>query len=100
MERRSSSPLLVGPAELGESLRALRLGSEDTVGQMTDSLARHGQLVLVGRGRERDVDEHRPGIRHGVQRKDGRLGATVLHLWHPEADRSRLDLNQRQRTAH
>ena len=23
-------------------------------------------------------------------------GATVLHLWHPEADRSRLDLNQRQ----
>ena len=47
MERRSSSPLLVGPAELGESLRALRLGSEDTVGQMTDSLARHGQLTAL-----------------------------------------------------
>jgi len=38
---------LVAPAELGESLRALRLGGEDTAGQMADSLARHGQLSAL-----------------------------------------------------
>jgi GT2 family glycosyltransferase len=38
-------------------------------------------------------------LRAGVRRKDG-LGATgVLHLWHPEADRSRLSDNE-QRLAH
>jgi hypothetical protein len=35
-------------------------------------------------------------IRNGVRRRDGRLGATVLHLWHPEADRSGLKANQQQ----
>ena len=51
--------------------------------------------AFTGWGRE-DSDIFVRMIRHGVRRKDGRLGATVLHLWHPEADRSRLDLNQRQ----
>ena len=51
--------------------------------------------AFTGWGRE-DSDIFVRMIRHGVWRKDGRLGATVLHLWHPEADRSRLDTNQRQ----
>jgi glycosyltransferase involved in cell wall biosynthesis len=33
-------------------------------------------------------------IRAGVKRKDGRFGTGMLHLWHPEADRSRLSANQ------
>jgi len=30
----------------------------------------------------------------GVRRKDGRFATGVLHLWHPESDRSRLQANQ------
>ena len=30
----------------------------------------------------------------GVRRKDGRFATGVLHLWHPEADRSRLPENE------
>jgi glycosyltransferase involved in cell wall biosynthesis len=33
-------------------------------------------------------------MRAGVCRKDGRFATGVLHLWHPEADRSRLAANQ------
>jgi len=32
----------------------------------------------------------------GVRRKDGRMATGVLHLWHPEADRSRLQENERR----
>src|SRR5205823_5144561 len=32
----------------------------------------------------------------GVRRKDGNFGTGVLHLWHPESDRSRLPDNQRR----
>jgi glycosyltransferase involved in cell wall biosynthesis len=35
-------------------------------------------------------------IRAGVRRKDGRFATGVLHLWHPEADRSRFASNQAQ----
>jgi len=35
-------------------------------------------------------------IRAGVRRKDGRFATGVLHLWHPEADRSRFSANQAQ----
>jgi hypothetical protein len=35
-------------------------------------------------------------IRHGIRRRNARLEATVLHLWHPEQDRSRLEENERQ----
>jgi glycosyltransferase involved in cell wall biosynthesis len=34
-------------------------------------------------------------IRAGIRRKDGRFGPGVLHLWHPEADRTRLADNDR-----
>jgi glycosyltransferase involved in cell wall biosynthesis len=33
-------------------------------------------------------------IRSGISRKDGRFATGVLHLWHPEADRTRLATNQ------
>ncbi|MEJ0077660.1 MAG: glycosyltransferase family 2 protein [Alphaproteobacteria bacterium] len=35
-------------------------------------------------------------IRGGVWRKDGRFATGVLHLWHPEADRSRFAANKTQ----
>jgi glycosyltransferase involved in cell wall biosynthesis len=48
-----------------------------------------------GWGRE-DSDIFIRLIRAGVRRKDGRFACGVLHLWHPEADRSRLAENDRQ----
>ncbi|MBV9238483.1 MAG: glycosyltransferase family 2 protein [Xanthobacteraceae bacterium] len=51
--------------------------------------------AFVGWGRE-DSDMFARMIRHGIRRRNARLDATVLHLWHPEQDRSRLDENQRQ----
>jgi glycosyltransferase involved in cell wall biosynthesis len=35
-------------------------------------------------------------IRAGVRRKDGRFATGVMHLWHPEADRSRFAANKTQ----
>ena len=32
----------------------------------------------------------------GVRRKDGACATGVLHLWHPEADRSRLSMNEKR----
>jgi len=43
----SSSAVVVAPAKLGEALRPLRLGGEDAVGRMAESLARYGQLTAV-----------------------------------------------------
>jgi glycosyltransferase involved in cell wall biosynthesis len=51
--------------------------------------------AFVGWGRE-DSDMFARMIRHGVRRRNARLETTVLHLWHPEQDRSRLEENQRQ----
>jgi glycosyltransferase involved in cell wall biosynthesis len=48
-----------------------------------------------GWGRE-DSDIFIRLIRAGVRRKDGRFASGVLHLWHPEADRSHLGDNDRQ----
>ena len=48
-----------------------------------------------GWGRE-DSDIFIRLIRAGVHRKDGRFASAVLHLWHHEADRSRLPENDRQ----
>jgi glycosyltransferase involved in cell wall biosynthesis len=48
-----------------------------------------------GWGRE-DSDLFIRLIRAGVRRKDGRFATGVLHLCHPEADRSRLAENDRQ----
>jgi glycosyltransferase involved in cell wall biosynthesis len=48
-----------------------------------------------GWGRE-DSDIFIRLIRAGVRRKDGRFATGVLHLWHREADRSGLDVNERQ----
>ncbi|MGD0150910.1 MAG: glycosyltransferase family 2 protein [Xanthobacteraceae bacterium] len=35
-------------------------------------------------------------MRAGVRRRDGRMATGVLHLWHAEADRSRLPENERR----
>ena len=51
--------------------------------------------AFSGWGRE-DSDIFVRMIRAGVRRKDGRFATGVLHLWHPEADRSRLAENERQ----
>jgi GT2 family glycosyltransferase len=48
-----------------------------------------------GWGRE-DSDIFIRLVRAGVRRKDGRFASAVLHLWHPDADRSRLADNDRQ----
>ena len=47
---------------------------------------------FTGWGRE-DSDIFIRMIRNGVRRKDGRFATAVLHLWHKEADRSRLPAN-------
>jgi glycosyltransferase involved in cell wall biosynthesis len=47
----------------------------------------------TGWGRE-DSDLFVRLIRNGVRRKDGRFATAVLHLWHPEAERSELPDNQ------
>jgi glycosyltransferase involved in cell wall biosynthesis len=51
--------------------------------------------AYVGWGRE-DSDLLVRLIRSGVRRKDGVFATGVLHLWHPEADRSQLAENQRR----
>ena len=47
------------------------------------------ETSFVGWGLE-DSDIIIRMIRSGVKRKDGRFATGVLHLWHPEADRSQL----------
>jgi glycosyltransferase involved in cell wall biosynthesis len=51
--------------------------------------------AFTGWGRE-DSDIFIRMIRAGVLRKDGRFATAVLHLWHPEADRSKLADNEKQ----
>jgi glycosyltransferase involved in cell wall biosynthesis len=53
------------------------------------------ETSFVGWGLE-DSDIVIRMIRAGVRRKDGRFATGVLHLWHPEADRSRFAANQAQ----
>lgn len=49
--------------------------------------------AFTGWGRE-DSDIFIRMIRNRTFRKDGRFGTAVLHLWHPEADRSKLVENE------
>lgn len=51
------------------------------------------ESTLVGWGPE-DSDVVIRMIRSGVLRKDGRFATGVLHLWHKDADRSRLAANR------
>jgi glycosyltransferase involved in cell wall biosynthesis len=65
------------------------------VGCFRDDLERVDgfDAIFTGWGRE-DSDLFVRLIRSGVRRKDGRFATGVLHLWHPESDRSRLPGNQ------
>lgn len=47
MRAASSAAVEVSPGALGEALRGLRLGGEDAVSRMAESLARYGQLTAV-----------------------------------------------------
>jgi glycosyltransferase involved in cell wall biosynthesis len=49
--------------------------------------------AFTGWGRE-DSDLFARLIGSGVRRKDGRFATGVLHLWHPESERTRLSENQ------
>jgi glycosyltransferase involved in cell wall biosynthesis len=80
-----------------------RLGARDWRSARGGNLAvRREDLVRVdgfdaairGWGRE-DSDLIIRLMRAGIRRKDGRYAAGVLHLWHPESDRSRLAENDR-----
>jgi hypothetical protein len=51
--------------------------------------------AYAGWGRE-DSDLLVRLLRAGVRRKDGVFATGVLHLWHPQADRSQLPENERQ----
>jgi hypothetical protein len=51
--------------------------------------------AFSGWGRE-DSDLLVRLLRAGVRRKDGSLATGVLHLWHPDADRTRLSENDRR----
>jgi len=51
--------------------------------------------AFSGWGRE-DSDLMVRLLRAGVRRKDGAFATGVLHLWHPEADRSRLSENEQR----
>lgn len=63
---------------------------------LTDLIAVDGfDSGFTGWGRE-DSDIFIRMIRNGVHRKDGRFATAVLHLWHKEADRSRLQMNDRK----
>jgi glycosyltransferase involved in cell wall biosynthesis len=48
---------------------------------------------FTGWGRE-DSDLFIRLIRNGIRRKDGRFATGVLHLWHPDSERSQLPDNQ------
>ena len=52
----------------------------------------------VGWGRE-DSDLLIRLLRAGIRRKDGTFATGVLHLWHPEADRSALSQNDQRLNA-
>jgi glycosyltransferase involved in cell wall biosynthesis len=51
--------------------------------------------MFTGWGRE-DSDIFVRMIRYHIRRKDGRYATAVIHLWHPEADRSQLPANDQQ----
>jgi glycosyltransferase involved in cell wall biosynthesis len=80
-----------------------RLGAHAWLGARSANLAvRRDDLARVdgfdaafnGWGRE-DSDLMIRLIRSGTRRKDGRFATGVLHLWHPDFDRSRLPGNDR-----
>jgi glycosyltransferase involved in cell wall biosynthesis len=84
-------PLRRRHASAWEGARACNLGV-----WRSDLIAVDGfDSGFAGWGRE-DSDLFVRLMRSGVRRKDGRMATGVLHLWHPEADRSHLPDNNRR----
>jgi glycosyltransferase involved in cell wall biosynthesis len=89
-------PLPLGPLrQLGPA--AWRSARGTNLAIRREDLARVDgfDATFNGWGRE-DSDIMVRLIRAGVRRKDGRYATAVLHLWHPEFDRSRLPENERR----
>ena len=89
-------PLPLGPLRrLGPA--AWRSARGTNLAIRRDDLARVDgfDATFNGWGRE-DSDIMVRLIRAGVRRKDGRCATAVLHLWHPDFDRSRLPDNERR----
>jgi glycosyltransferase involved in cell wall biosynthesis len=89
-------PLPLGPLrQLGPT--AWRSARGTNLAIRYDDLARVDgfDASFSGWGRE-DSDIMVRLIRAGVRRKDGRYATAVLHLWHPDFDRSRLLDNERR----
>jgi glycosyltransferase involved in cell wall biosynthesis len=89
-------PLPLGPLRrLGPG--AWRSARGTNLAIRRDDLARVDgfDATFNGWGRE-DSDIMVRLIRAGVRRKDGRYATAVLHLWHPDFDRSRLPENERR----
>lgn len=77
--------------------RAWRAGRGANIGVWrSDLVAIDGfDCAFAGWGRE-DSDLFVRLMRAGVRRKDGRWATGVLHLWHPDAERSELPENDRR----
>ena len=89
-------PLPLGPLRrLGPS--AWRSARGTNLAIRREDLARVDgfDATFNGWGRE-DSDIMVRLIRAGARRKDGRYATAVLHLWHPQFDRSRLPDNDRR----
>ena len=88
-------PLPLGPLRrLGP--RAWRSARGTNLAIRRDDLVRVDgfDAAFSGWGRE-DSDIMVRLMRSGIRRKDGRFATGVLHLWHPDFDRSRLAENER-----
>ncbi len=77
------------------SVGAVRAAATWRSGAATCNAVDGFDAAFTGWGRE-DSDIFVRLIRAGVRRKDGRFASSVLHLWHPEADRTGIEANERQ----
>jgi glycosyltransferase involved in cell wall biosynthesis len=85
--------LPLGPIRRWAGLAWRNIRSANLAVHRTDVMRVDGfDAAFNGWGRE-DSDLVLRLVRSGVRRKDGRFATAVLHLWHPENDRSRLPIN-------
>ena len=93
------SPLLFWPGQPFRKRRPRRWRGAQTcnLGVWTDAFQAVDGFdeVYEGWGMD-DADLAVRLIRSGVLRKEGKFATAVLHLWHPESDRSTLERNERR----
>jgi glycosyltransferase involved in cell wall biosynthesis len=87
-------PLPLGPARKAQAHRWQGCRSCNLAVWRSDFERVNGfDASYTGWGKE-DSDLAVRLLHAGIKRKDGRFATGVLHLWHPEADRSRLPHNE------